>query len=66
MADKNKKDIDLDSFIDPQNPIKTGFTIDPKEKMLGFAKLKVPAISPDIRLKIAKSVETIRENLKKL
>lgn len=46
--------------------IESGVTIDPKAKIMNFAKIKVSAIDPKVSETIEQSLKNIRENLEKL
>lgn len=46
--------------------IEIGTIIDPKAKIMNFAKIKVSAIDPKVSKTIEQSVKNIRENLEKL
>ncbi len=62
----DKKHIEFDDFIDPDVEIETGVTIDPKAKLVNFAKIKVVAIDPRIHKEIDESIKRIEKNLQKL
>jgi hypothetical protein len=61
-----KKQIDFDDFIDPDIEIETGIAINPKAKLMNFAKIKVAAIDPKIHKEISESMQRIRANLQRL
>lgn len=65
MPDK-KREIEFDDFIDPEVEIETGVAINPKAKLMNFAKIKVTAIDPKIHKEISEAMVRIRGNLQRL
>jgi len=66
MANQPKKTLDLDDFIDSDVRVKTNATIDPQDRLLDFARIKVSAIDPQLRLEIDQHLKEIEGNLKRL
>jgi hypothetical protein len=61
-----KPDFEFSDFISSEVEIETGVAINPKAKLLNFAKIKVTAIDPKIHRKVDEAVQRIEKNLKNL
>ena len=62
----NKKNHDLEDFIDTDFEIKSHTTIGSKAKLSDFAKIEIPAIDPQIHKKISQQLGKIKTNLQQL
>ncbi len=62
----NKKNHDLEDFIDADFEMKSHTTIDSKAKLSDFANIEIPAVDPQIHKKISQRLENIKANLHQL
>ena len=60
------RNFEFEDFIDSNVEIETGVAINPKAKLMNFAKIKVAAIDPKIHKEVDEAVARIRKNLKQL
>ncbi len=61
-----KRNFEFEDFLSEEVEIETGALINPKAKLLNFAKIKVAAIDPKIHQEIDSAVKRIEKNLKQL
>ncbi len=61
-----KNNFELDDFIMEESEVLPGAKIDPKSRLVNFAKIKVAAIDPKIHKEISDSLKRIEGNLEKL
>jgi hypothetical protein len=61
-----KPNFEFEDFLSDDVEAETGLAINPKAKLLNFAKIKVSVIDPRIHKEIDESMRRIEKNLQKL
>lgn len=61
-----KYNFEFEDFLSEEIEIEAGVAIDPKAKMINFAKIKVAAIDPKIQNEIDETLTRIHKNLRHL
>ena len=61
-----KTNFEFEDFLSEDVAIETGVAINPKAKLLNFAKIKVAAIDPKIHQEIDGAIKRIEKNLQRL
>lgn len=63
---KKTREIGLEDFIDTNIKIDSGLIINPEEKLMRFAKIKIETVDPRIRVKLDEKIKNIRKKLDRL